>query len=72
MKTIENNNQLSEYAYWDNADKPEEINEEEWGEREVVCDKILGELGIPSCAGLTYDFINDEFIFKLIDKIKEG
>ena len=49
---------ISEYAYWDNTDEPEYVTEQEWKIREKHWKKVLlSKSGNPSIDGLSINFI---------------
>lgn len=41
-QTFEEIEGVSDFSYWDNADRPNEIGDEEWDRRRLVWDRILG------------------------------
>lgn len=65
-----------DYHYQNQTDQPEEINDEEWEEREETWDKILEEEDIPSLAGFTYEIFSkphvSNVIMKLIDDTRSS
>jgi hypothetical protein len=48
---------LVDYHYQNQCDKPDEVSNAEWRTRKRVWDAILGDEGVPSVAGLSYEFI---------------
>lgn len=42
---------VSEYAYWNNSDKPEHVTDEEWDDRASVWNAVLPGAGVPSECG---------------------
>lgn len=46
---------VKEYGYWDNSDKPDEVTEEEWGQREKDWGKALFKHTLSEC-GPSYHF----------------
>lgn len=55
--------EVSEYAYWNNVDQPENLSEEEWDLRERDWNEALEGIGIPSENG---------FCFYLTQSIKDA
>lgn len=52
---------ISEYAYWDNSDRPEGITKKSWEERKKNWeDVLLSKSSIPSVEGLTIGFISQK------------
>lgn len=59
----ENCQYVKEYGYWNNEEQSEDITDEEWEQRRIDWDIALGESGIPSENGLSFDpFINSIFL----------
>ena len=66
------NKGVSEYSYWDNADKPDNLSDEEWESRRKEWRTVLPENGIPAMHGFTIDVTDprDPILFK--DPIMEA
>lgn len=46
---------VSDYAYWNNSDRPDEISASEWRRRAKDWDKAISPYGFPSEIGMTLD-----------------
>lgn len=53
-ETFMNLPEVSEYGYWNNVDKPEDISEKEWDIREKDWNEALEGIGIPSENGFCF------------------
>lgn len=64
--------EVEEYGYWNNADQPEDVSDEEWEERRAVWDRILG-WDPPVRRGLGFDLRADatDGIVEMIYRKKE-
>lgn len=45
--------QVSEYAYWNHSDRPEHLTDEQWEERRITWDRVLGR-ATPATHGLSW------------------
>lgn len=53
---------IEEYGYWDNADKPDEISDDEWNKRKDDWEKALPDtLGVPRQNGFVIRLVDSEF-----------
>ena len=52
--------EVQEYGYWDNVDKPDNVSDEEWEQRETDWTTALTGIGIPLNDGFTYEIVNDD------------
>jgi hypothetical protein len=49
--------EISEYAYWNNVDPPENISDEEWEQRKNDWDEALPGAGVPKDNGMVLHFV---------------
>ena len=52
---------FSDYGYWNNTDKPDDVSEEEWEQRKIDWDNALPGCGVPRVAGITLDIISSKY-----------
>lgn len=57
---------ISNYAFYDNTDEPEDISPDDWNKRGEHWDKVLGPNSIPASRCLTFQVVSNE-IGKLYD-----
>lgn len=50
--------EISEYAYWNNVDHPDNISEEEWEQRKNDWDEALPGAGVPKNNGMVLHFVD--------------
>jgi hypothetical protein len=48
---------VTEYCYWDNTDRPDDISCDDWAKRGQVWCSVLGASGIPSQEGFVIDML---------------
>ena len=53
--------EISDYSYWNNVDRPEDISEAAWRRRGANWDIALPGIGIPSECGFQYEIIQSDF-----------
>ncbi len=77
-KVWERTQGVHRYCYWDNTDKPNNVNQKAWDARGKEWDKALGEKCIPASVGFTWDpvaghlpFPNKKDIVKSIPSIEK-
>lgn len=64
---------LREYHYQDQADRPEEISEEEWENRKKDWEKVFEHVRVPEKAGFTIHFFNEETdLFNFFSDLEES
>ena len=52
----------TDYSYWNNSDRPDEVTARQWKARGQVWDRLFAESGIPSEVGLQHQILSDHFI----------
>lgn len=57
-KTFLEREEIAEYGYWNNVDKPDKVSDEEWDMRKEDWDKALPGLGVPSLNGFEYSIVD--------------
>ena len=50
---------IEEYCYWNNSDKPNDISESDWKQREIDWNKALPGSGVPARNGLSFELIGE-------------
>lgn len=50
---------VSEYAYWNNTDRPEHVSEAEWEQRRISWDQVFAQWDTPSLCGYTATIVSD-------------
>jgi hypothetical protein len=50
---------VHEYRYWDNADQPEDVSEDDWRQRAEVWGRVLGPSWTPSKTGLVAELVEE-------------
>ncbi|MDD4081779.1 MAG: hypothetical protein PHD05_00195 [Sphaerochaetaceae bacterium] len=76
-KTFEDNQLITEYSYFNNADKPKSLSDDDWDRREYLwCQKIFKENHTPAEKGWTievssypYPKVNSSDVLKHIDSV---
>lgn len=48
---------FKEFSYWNNTDSEDGVSDNDWRARGKLWDRILGDLAVPSIAGLSYEFV---------------
>jgi hypothetical protein len=59
---------FTEYAYWNNTDKPDDISQQEWDQRKKDWDLAIGETGRPNVNGYQVSLIHEGFFPALTDE----
>ena len=57
---------VESYGFWDNADKPEELTDEEWKKRKEEWEKALDSFGSPKFAGLNASLIKEVPVYTIL------
>ena len=57
-KLLTNRPEITEYAYWNNTDHPEDISDDEWEHRKVDWDEALPNIGIPKNNGMVLHIVD--------------
>jgi len=66
--------EVKSYGYWNNADPPDDVTNEEWEERKQRWDMALDEFSVPGVAGFTiqclgkYESLHTEDIWDNLDR----
>ena len=64
---------IKDYEYWNNTDKPDEISNREWNQREKDWDKALPGLGVPAQFGIVVNnFIYPEDYLNFFTIVQDG
>ena len=53
---------MSDFRFWNNTDKPEDLTDQQWEKRALVWDAILSSSGVPAESMLTIRLIDSKFL----------
>ena len=75
LKCLVNDEKVHSYPYYDNADAPSDITDEEWEERGRIWDSVFAKSGIPAECGMTVVITDSDSIllhcYSAIKNLKE-
>lgn len=67
IRLLESIDGVEEYAYWNNTDPPDDIDEDIWDQRGKDWDAALGETGIPARNGFSFELVGPYLPFSILN-----
>ena len=62
LRVFRDHPKVSDFRFWNNTDKPEDLTDQQWEKRALVWDAILSSSGVPAESMLTIRLIDSKFL----------